>query len=586
MVKKLQTIYALTLLISTSLLPMEKAADVDEFAQAKNFHEILQRAYHGLLQDGVVESYYKKINPITSTPKVGVDRWQVDYVSIAGEWIYPTIDGFFKHGDISFTIDHTVAFDPNQPLDVLIAYGEEYSNVQFIKSNEIKLPISYSFKGYNDILNTMRKNRLELVPIFTMKGILNIPGKDSCVILIEGMNQCHQPITLRGMEIICNKDEKTTRIFLDFVDNANKAAAEAENDNPIMWEYSISGDKNENRSCTFFDSPETRTKWVPDASNFYDLNRHMLIRSLPWCFSNSDNNHKSNDQVLNMNASLYQIPNEVWELIFLAQNKYANIESDMRTERKAAIRWCTMKIIVKTSLVCKRLNDVAQTLLPSYTKEIKGYIDALGGKYNATNMAFTESGIWWFKVTEICKAMKVNLNNAKLSGDTLLTQAIRRQRRRQVKQLLLEGADPRQCNQAGEMPIDLAYTNGFLDMARLIKDHGGDPDNKYGYRYSKFVPKQELLDLPNVPQRVNNIAVANNNPAPIPPQTFSFASCMGRSSAYLFLAGISVTAVAYWIYTKYQAVNEDTLKEDECLGADTENKDDCLNEVITCTVSQ
>jgi hypothetical protein len=50
MLKQLRAICVPILWASMSILPMEKeAADVDQFAQAKKFHERLQRAYHGLL---------------------------------------------------------------------------------------------------------------------------------------------------------------------------------------------------------------------------------------------------------------------------------------------------------------------------------------------------------------------------------------------------------------------------------------------------------------------------------------------------------------------------------------------------------
>ena len=72
-------------------------------------------------------------------------------------------------------------------------------------------------------------------------------------------------------------------------------------------------------------------------------------------------------------------------------------------------------------------------------------------------------------------------------------------------------------------------------------------------------------------------AAANNNPPPIPPQTFSIGSWITRSHSYIFLAGMSAGAVAHWLYTKYRTVDEDTIEEDDSLEADAaEDKEDHL----------
>ncbi|HJZ23537.1 MAG TPA: hypothetical protein VJ201_03720, partial [Candidatus Babeliales bacterium] len=91
-----------------------------------------------------------------------------------------------------------------------------------------------------------------------------------------------------------------------------------------------------------------------------------------------------------------------------------------------------------------------------------------------------------------------------------------------------------------------------------------------------FVCKHGQGGQAYAPQQANNFAAANNNPPPIPPQTFSLAAWFTKSPSYLFLAGISASAVAYWLYTKYRTVDEDTIEEDDYLEADIENEENSL----------
>ena len=584
MLKQLRIACTLILLSSLSLLPMEKE---DEFGQEKEFHERLQYAYHGILQDET-QSYYKKIDPITSTPPDDdVNEWKIFTVSAAKRRIHRDDSGTYTHEDISFAINLAADFNPTQSLNILIKHNEEYNDIQFAKCSEEKAILAPILDNYNDILDAMHNNHFSLIHYITLKGVIHLSGKKSCIILIECRNKHQQPITLQGMEIVCRKKEKITDIFFDFTD-------------PVSCFYNITCNHPiiaNKESCNFFDSSETRNKWVPDESNFYDQDNQILT-TLPKFYSNANDHQTRLNKPLicihddiDIDNLLYQIPDEIWKLIFLAQNKYFIIEPTMRTQEKAATQWCAMKNIVNFSLVCKRFNAVAQKLLPSYTKEIKEYIDTRGGKYEAAHTAFIRLGHdnYWFQVMEICKAMQVDLNTTKhigIGGNTFLTQAIREKKTHKIRLLLQEGADPKIPNRQGDMPIDLAYANDLLDAARLIKDNGGDPEDKYEYRNGNFICKQGQGGYAYAPQPANGFAAANNNPAPIPHQTFSVASWITKSRSYLFLASISAGAVAYWLYTKYRAVDEDSIEEDDCLEADVESDNDCLNEASVCTVSQ
>jgi ankyrin repeat protein len=62
--------------------------------------------------------------------------------------------------------------------------------------------------------------------------------------------------------------------------------------------------------------------------------------------------------------------------------------------------------------------------------------------------------------------------NQLIKGDTLLNQAVSRQRLEQAKQLILAGADANKADGAGLTPLQLAERLGNQDMIRLLKREG------------------------------------------------------------------------------------------------------------------
>jgi hypothetical protein len=273
---------------------MEHPIPKTNFAQEEAFHEKL--IAHNLIQHGA-QAYYKKIDPITSNPTdLRADRWLITTVSIEGQRIRPTADGVYTHGDISFTIN-SETFDPTQPSNILVTHRNVPYNISFNVFSEKKVPVLPNLDGYDAILNAMLSNKLSLRRYVTVEEIIEIPGKNPCVISVECKKQRTQPIKLRGMEIVCSKDKNTTtKIFFDFTDQNNESI---ELCNPIECihsemivdktvicikdhqAYECTGKK----ICGFFDSPETRKKWVPNESNFYDQNR-KIVTFLPSCYSN------------------------------------------------------------------------------------------------------------------------------------------------------------------------------------------------------------------------------------------------------------------------------------------------------------
>jgi hypothetical protein len=542
-----------------------------------------------------VQSYYRKIDPIILNKIKYADHWVIDTVSIAGKKISPNrgSNGYYSHKHIHFHFYPSKNFDPDIPLNILVHRFESH-NIQFTKFIEKKIPhIPLSCDNYNQVLEAMHSDRAELNRHVTFKGVIPISGKNPCIILITCKNFRPESIRLQGMEIVYCEDERKTKIFFDFTDDANEPAYPSD---PIEYKHSKNNidtkvsyiKKNkvykpyEKAMYELFDRKEICYRWIPNKCKIYDLNHHILI-SLPYHRNRTDNHQEIPQEPMDWffngtDDSLHRIPEELWELIFLAQNKYFAIEPEMLAQCKSATQWCAMKNIINTSLVCKRFNVIAQKLLPSYTKEIKGYIDILGGKDQAACDAFINNGSEWFKVREICKAMKADLNAIKYTDScdrTLLTQAIRSRDEHKIEQLLQGGIDPKYRDKRGDMPIDLAYANGLVDAAHMIKDKGGDPANKYEYKNGNFVCKQGRAGQAYAPQQ-NNGATANNNPAPAPDtQTSFFSSWIVQSPSYLLFGYIAAAFIVYGFYTKYYAKNTEQEKaeiNDSEVNEDNEEK--------------
>lgn len=267
----------------------------NEFAQEEAFHtKLIQQ---DLIQEGAL-SYYKKITPILSNPNdLRADRWLIITVSIRGQIIRPNANGIYTHDGISFTINPET-FEPTQP-NLMATHNNILYEVPLNASSEKKVPVPPGFDSYDALLSAIKNHKFSLRRYVTLEGIVEIPDENPCVISIKCKKQRTEPIKLRGMEIVCGKNKNiTTKIFLDFTDQDNEsielcnpiecAHAEVTVDKTVICirdhkAYECTGKK----ICGFFDSPETRKKWIPDESNFYDQDQHIKT-SLPSCYSTPD----------------------------------------------------------------------------------------------------------------------------------------------------------------------------------------------------------------------------------------------------------------------------------------------------------
>lgn len=285
----------------------------DDFKQEKDFHARIQKAHPDLFDGdnliGGVQAYYKKINIPVSKPEnkedftqknIKKEVWEVFSISIAGNKVDPDGNGLYKCGNISFNPNLT-NFDLDKSLDIVVTEGE--APLKFIKSLDKKIPVSPKLNSYDEVMSAMR-NQISLRHYVTLKGVLRIPGGNRCVIEIECRNQNVQPIKLRGMEFIFDKNEKKTKIFFDFADANNGLVdylyvIECKHSNPIIADKDVVRIKDHRfYSCEgktiygFFDSPKTRSMWIPNTTDFYDQTKGILT-FLPGCYSDSDCNEES-----------------------------------------------------------------------------------------------------------------------------------------------------------------------------------------------------------------------------------------------------------------------------------------------------
>lgn len=286
-----------SLLVTTNYVSMVHAAAeaVDPFAQEHAFHERLC-APHDLNAEGV-QSYYKRIGPVTSTPPVrGMDQWVVTEVSIGGRTLNPSNNGNYTHGNISFDTDFVTNLNLAQPLNIPVTCAGNLENVE-LNIIGTKRPMLPDFRSperasYSAVLEQMRLGKLSSRHYVKLTGNVATPEGERFSVVIEACKKRLQPITLRGMEIVCKQNQNKTQLFFDFVAGAN---GEVDIADPIECEnlgVPIQGGpvvciKNHKmiecegkQKCELFDSVQSRNKWVPNASNFYHHEAQAMV-SLP-----------------------------------------------------------------------------------------------------------------------------------------------------------------------------------------------------------------------------------------------------------------------------------------------------------------
>ncbi len=269
---------------SINTCAMELQVVRNNFAQEQEFHQRLRQTHPEYLRGSTI-AYYKRITPITSTPNPGINRWRHKKVSIAGTCINPDAKGIFTHQNISFSVDWVNNLDLAKPIILTVMQNGRPVEVNFNQTPTM-VPVLPRFESYNQLITDARNNRLYCIQQITLTGFLNVAGENPITILIEIENENRQPITIRGIQLVCNKSKRATYIFLDFNDISNQPL---DYFNPIrLGNTELTSPlkglcirEHKFYDCTvkkyyLFYPQEVRNAWIPDATNFYDQNQGVL----------------------------------------------------------------------------------------------------------------------------------------------------------------------------------------------------------------------------------------------------------------------------------------------------------------------
>lgn len=282
----------------------EEEAEGMDMANARAFHARLIDKHSGSFQ-GDVQGYYKKIDPITSGPLPADEvTWDLNVISIdENDQLIPDANNEYTYNGISSNLDSLKNIDFEKPVTIPVTYNNKSFDVNFREISRKKIPVTTRLDDYNTCITDARENRLSLMNVITLKGILHVSGQRPHVIVIEAESDQQEQIILQGMEFVFNKNAGRTQIFLDCVDTDHKFVelippitcnhANSIADNTVFCIQNHKVYKCAGKTIYgFFDSSETRRKWVPDELKFYDLNNRRLI-PLPSCYGRPDNHEET-----------------------------------------------------------------------------------------------------------------------------------------------------------------------------------------------------------------------------------------------------------------------------------------------------
>lgn len=273
-----------------------------EFDQEQNFYEKLCMK-DADYSDEQVQVYYKKIDPVVSTPQDGPDSWSFLHAVITENneeiKILPTSDGTYQYQDISFKINNSEKFDPNQDMTISVMNGTDTGAQRCFKGFESKKPFLPSFENYNDLLTSRFKNESFLQQKLKLNATLRNSYSKPHKVTIEIVNGKKNPILVQGMAVVYNKNTEKTEIFFDFTDLLGLSIDHFDSvfvckhkktdiakkifciHDHQLFEYDTKD------VIGFFDVPKNRKQWIPDETGFYDLKQQCIVACLPSCYFDS-----------------------------------------------------------------------------------------------------------------------------------------------------------------------------------------------------------------------------------------------------------------------------------------------------------
>jgi|GEM_PF-3127597 len=310
------------------------------------------------------------------------------------------------------------------------------------------------------------------------------------------------------------------------------------------------------------------------------------------------------------------LPDEVWKQIL----EWVNYREDAirlehaRTDEKLLSVVRSINNLIRYSRLCKALYRTSASLITSYLEWSVNHLK-LENMHSLLYSAITGGDYKQKKLAPLYRKLGADINHIHQDGDTLMTYAIKHKDKHLFETLVAMGADLMQPNRRGQVPIDLAYDMNSK-MAMLLKDNGGDPEDRYEYwnaddiirggsnGYKNYQPKKKpIIDaLPNnilqqQPARVvqeSQAAGAMHStdhyiPVSIPTQqqraiaqldfllaqpsipvvdraqNLTVATKKDSSAAFTrgFITGVAVCCIGYWIYSKCYGADDEQEEEEQ-----------------------
>ena len=284
--------------------------------------------------------------------------------------------------------------------------------------------------------------------------------------------------------------------------------------------------------------------------------------------------------VLSMNqASSSQIivceslPIEVWQQIFEWVNSFVDNRRLSGNHDDDEFRYIFDAInnLIPYTRVCKVTYGASTPLITAYLQLAD---DRLKGqdKHSVLRWAIGSDNYSKNRPVPLYRKLGADINHVHNDGETTLTYAIKHEQGGFVYRLVRSsGIDMMRPNRKGQAPIDLAYE---LDsrLGSELKDHGGDPENKYAYYRDDKVKRisyggyndylaQQLREM----QRAGSVLVQPPARAVDSTQNLTLDTQKAYSAGFTrgCIMGVAACCICYWVYNKCYSTADDEQEEDD-----------------------
>jgi hypothetical protein len=266
------------------------------------------------------------------------------------------------------------------------------------------------------------------------------------------------------------------------------------------------------------------------------------------------------------------LPEEVWRQIFVWVNCFVDNRRLSGNHDDDEFRYIfdAIENLIPYTRVCKATYGASTPLITAYLQladeRLKGQ-----DKHSVLRWAIDSGDYSKNSPVPLYCRLGADINHLHNDGETALTYAIKHEQRGFVYCLVRSpGIDMMRPNRKGQVPIDLAYE---LDsrLGSRLKDHGGDPENKYAYYRDDKVKRvsyggyndylaQQLREI----ARPGSVIVHPPAPAVVNKQNLTVATTKAYSAGFTrgCIMGALVCGICCLLYSKCYGTTDDEQAED------------------------